>query len=107
MCTFCIQWKGSCGLQECIGTSSQQALENQAIRTEIANHPDVVKLFHTYKLENSSTVELERNLAWNHVRHCLGEIKKTAKKRGVKVCNYGVHVFLLRANALNCQRISG
>ena len=71
----------------CVGTTSEQALENQAIRTEIASHPDIVKLFHTYKREDGSTVELEKNVAWNHVRHCLGEIKKTAKKRGLKVRN--------------------
>jgi len=53
-------WKGSSGLQECVGATSEQALENQAIRTEIASHPDIVKLFHTYKLEDGSTVELER-----------------------------------------------
>ena len=64
-------------MQKCEGTSTEQALSNQAIRDRLTNHSDVVALYTTCTLEDGSIVRIDKQLAFEHVRTCMNILKKT------------------------------
>ena len=61
------------------GTSKDQALLNQSQREEIASHPDVKALFHTYETEKGHVI-LDHKTATKHIRAVLNEMKKKRYK---------------------------
>ena len=61
------------------GTSAEQAFENLLLREHIASHQDMEVYFHTYTLEETARVRLDKNTASIHVKACINEMKKPSK----------------------------
>lgn len=68
-------------MQRCDGTTSEDACENLRLREKIATSPDVSTLFNVYQLEDGAIVRLDRDVASNHVKTTINEMKKTGVKR--------------------------
>lgn len=64
-------------MQNCDGTTAEQALRNQAIRDRITSHSEVVAQFTTCVLEDGSLVRLDKHSALERVRTCMNMLKKS------------------------------
>jgi len=63
------------------GTSAEQTFENMLLREHIASHQDVEVYFHIYTLEDGARVRLDKNIASNHMKACINEVKKLGKSK--------------------------
>ena len=62
---------------KCLGTSKEEALENQRLREVIANDDRVKNTFGTFFLENGQgKVTLDALKAYEHVRHVLNDLRR-------------------------------
>lgn len=53
-------------------------MANLSLRDEIATNKDVQDLFRNYTMENGAVVCIDRDRAYDHVRQCMNDLKRTS-----------------------------
>ena len=70
------QWKGCGGLRASVGTTSDQALQNQVIAGQICNLPNIRQYFGTHDIPGKGVLAIDYNYVRDQISKRLTELRR-------------------------------
>ncbi len=69
-----LQWHGSCGFHQCVGTTKDEAVLNEQLRDQVA--ASLQEHYKTIRIRGLRVMQLDRSRALDQIRSVLAEMKK-------------------------------